>query len=138
MIEQKVDVKLQTLESIRELLKNVEYRDWKFHVEEEIVQRPHFSRGEDHRYFWLQIRFLEKDLTYRTEIIGVQHGRKWLISAHATDSEIIQTALMAVIAAEEHEARERFRYKGQSIFSPHYDAEDLVELAKLGPRGARR
>ena len=49
-----------------------------------------------------------------------------------TKSEIVQTALMAVLAAEEHETREAFLYRGQRIFSPHYDVDQLVKLRQTG------
>lgn len=56
--------------------------------------------------------------------------RKWLLSPHMTDGEIVQTAFKAVLAAIEHEAREKFTYRGASIFDPHYDIEKLVELRR--------
>lgn len=55
-------------------------------------------------------------------------SRKWLLSIHMTDGEIVQTAFKAVLTALEHEAREKFTYRGVSIFDPHYDVEKLVEL----------
>lgn len=55
-------------------------------------------------------------------------GRKWNISQYATRSEIVQTALMAFLAYFEHEARESFRWRGEPIFSPHYDVEALHAL----------
>ncbi len=55
-------------------------------------------------------------------------GRKWRLSEHMTDGEIVQTAFMAVMAAVEHETREGFTYRGVSVFDPHYDIEKLVEL----------
>ena len=58
------------------------------------------------------------------------HGRKWRISQHMTRSEIVQTALAATLAAVEHEAREKFLYKGHSIFDPHYDVGALLEIRK--------
>ena len=57
-------------------------------------------------------------------------SRKWKLSQHMTDSEIVQTAFKAVLTALEHEAREQFLYRGVSIFDPHYDVERLVELRK--------
>jgi hypothetical protein len=57
-------------------------------------------------------------------------GRKWFLSEHMTDGEVVQTALMACLAASEHEIREQFKYRGVSIFDPHYDIERLVELRK--------
>lgn len=55
-------------------------------------------------------------------------GRKWLLSEHMGDGEIVQTAWLAVLTALEHEAREVFTYRGQSIFDPHFNIEKLVEL----------
>jgi hypothetical protein len=55
-------------------------------------------------------------------------GRKWWLSPHMTKSEIVQTAFKAVLTAVEHEARESFRYRGQAIFGPHFDVDQLVRL----------
>jgi hypothetical protein len=55
-------------------------------------------------------------------------GRKWRLSPYMTDGEVVQTAFMAVMAANEHETREKFTYRGVSVFDPHYDIEKLVEL----------
>ncbi|WP_150526786.1 hypothetical protein [Roseibium sediminis] len=55
-------------------------------------------------------------------------GRKWLLSEHMTEGEIVQTVFKAVLTAIEHEAREAFLYKGQAIFDPHYDIEKLTKL----------
>lgn len=56
-------------------------------------------------------------------------GRKWRISKHMTASEIVQTALMAAIAFEEHEAREAFTFGGKRCYGPHIDVHELVCLA---------
>lgn len=56
------------------------------------------------------------------------HSRKWKLSQHMTKSEFVQTAFKAVLTAIEHEAREKFKYRGVSIFDPHYDVDRLVEL----------
>lgn len=55
-------------------------------------------------------------------------SRKWRLSMHMTDDEIVLTALKAVLTAEEHEARERFCYRGRPIFGPHISIERLWEL----------
>jgi len=57
-----------------------------------------------------------------------QTGRKWYLSPFMTKSEVVQTALKAVLTAEEHEARESFRYRGSAIFGPHFDVDSLVKL----------
>lgn len=55
-------------------------------------------------------------------------SRKWIISAYATKSEVVQTLLKAILTAIEHEAREQFTYKDRAIFGPHFDIEALVGL----------
>ncbi len=67
----------------------------------------------------------------------VMHGRKWRLSSYMTDSELVQTALMAVLAWLEHEAREQFLYKGRPVLGPHFSVDRLWELAdgaNLDPR----
>lgn len=59
--------------------------------------------------------------------IKEQAGRKWRLSKHMTDSEIVQTAFLAVRTAQEHELREQFKYKGYAIFNPHFDLDHLVK-----------
>lgn len=56
------------------------------------------------------------------------YGRKWRLSPHMTEGEVVQTALMATLAASEHEHREKFQYKGVSVFDPHFDIDQLVAL----------
>jgi hypothetical protein len=91
------------------VLAEVSYKkDWFFHV------APDES--------FLQVRFFADH--------APQHGRRWWLSEHMTRSEIVQTALMAVLAAEEHEVREHFRYRGAAIFGPHFDVDQLHLLAQ--------
>jgi hypothetical protein len=63
-----------------------------------------------------------------TGVMETQKGRKWLLSQWMTESEVVQTALMAVLAFEEHETRERFTWKGRAIYDGHYSADQLWEL----------
>lgn len=74
----------------------------------------------------------------RSGIVATQHGRKWRLSPHMTQSELVQTALMAALAATEHEARERFLYEGQPIFAPHFDVDQLRALCASGEWEALR
>lgn len=102
-----------TLVDLRGILREIRYRDgWCFRASE-------LGRG-----FFLQVLFSVDDQELS--------GRKWYVSPHMARSEVVQTALMAILAAEEHEARERFRYRGQPIFRPHYDVDRLHALC-AGP-----
>lgn len=60
------------------------------------------------------------------------HCRKWRISVHMTPSELIQTCFMAAMAAEEHECREAFLYKGCAVLSPHHDLDVLADNIVTG------
>jgi hypothetical protein len=53
-------------------------------------------------------------------------GRKWYISPHMTDSEIVQTIFLACKVAMEHELREQFKFEGQPVFDPHHDLSGLA------------
>lgn len=57
------------------------------------------------------------------------NGRKWRLSQHMTDGEVVQTCFMAAKSAQEHELRERFTFQGAAVFGPHFDIYRLVELA---------
>ena len=57
-----------------------------------------------------------------------QVSRPWPLTHGMTASAVVGTALKAVLTAIEHEARERFTYKGAAVFGPHYDVEELLAL----------
>ena len=111
-----------TGEQIWELVQLIEYKDWQFRVV-----------WEAHRYDQMCLQLNAPDaIDNDTGDLKAWAGRKWRLSVHMTRSEIVQTALMAVLAAEEHEARELFTYRGERVYSPHYDVEKLVELRRAG------
>lgn len=106
-----------TIAQMQEILAEVSYRDWSFIV------------GDDQGHPWLQVSFEVAD-NYPPFNQTTQTGRKWRLSRHMCKGELVQTALAAVLAAEEHEARELFHFQGASIFDGHYDPEALVRLRK--------
>lgn len=96
------------LTTLKLVLSALDYRGWAFVAG---------AMGEG---LYLRVEFVDD---------GIQTGRKWYISTHATRSEVVQTALFAVLTALEHEAREAFTYRGVAIFAPHYNVDRLHELA---------
>jgi hypothetical protein len=64
----------------------------------------------------------------QTGKLTLQKTRKWQLSEHMTESELIQTAFKCVQTAIEHEAREQFKYKGRAVYGPHFDVRALMEL----------
>lgn len=111
-----------TLEEIQRIIYRCKCKDWKFHI----AQR---DGG-----FLLQAEFLAPDA--QSGFVERQPTRKWYISAHSCVSEVVNTVLMCVLAAEEHEARENFRYDGEAIYHPHMDVRELAARAKVLDRRA--
>ena len=105
-------------QEIRETVSAACYRDWQFHVG---------SMGDG---FFLQVRFLADDAD--TGQPRWQHGRKWYLSRHSVGDEVVKTAWLAVLTALEHEAREAFRYRGETVFNPHTSVDALAELQRWG------
>lgn len=102
--------------AIRETISNIKYKDWKISV---------FAKGDE---AYLQIHFDAPDAD--SGRLMKQSCRKWKLSTHMTPTEVVRTAWKAVLAAEEHEAEETFRFKGQAVYSPHFDVLALVELGE--------
>lgn len=107
---------MQTLDTIKAILNQCHFKDW------DIVVRLDDSRP------YLQVQF--DDACAVTGAFERQYCRKWMLSYHMTDSEIVTTAYKAVMAAIEHEVREHFTFQNQRIFNPHFDVYALVQLSK--------
>jgi len=100
-----VEKHLWSGEQVQSMLDNeVKYKDWKFVVNQRDVQ----TGG-----MW------DIDLRLRVEWIGSdavsgkpekQQSRWWPLSKHMVKTEIIQTAFLCILKAEEHEIRETFKY----------------------------
>jgi len=89
-------------------LDDLKYKDWEW------------LTGEMGVGFYFQVQFKTNDALWR--------GRKWYISDHAIKSEIVQTVWLACLQAEEHEAREHFKYKDVSVYSPHKNIDSLMSV----------
>jgi hypothetical protein len=58
------------------------------------------------------------------------HSRKWYLSQHMTEDEIVKTAFAAFKATVEHEVMEGFRFDGDRVFNPHASFRALIEAGK--------
>lgn len=103
-------------EDCDQVLRDTSISDWSW-------QLIRLSRG-----WLLQVQFYATD----TEgTLRLQSGRKWYVSPHATQSELVQTMLKAVLTATEHEVREKFLYRGKPIFGPHFDVNCLAAMLPI-------
>lgn len=109
---------MQTLETMQNLIKDVTFNDWNYHIKLDGT-RP-----------YLQIKFMAP--CNMTGVMEEQSSRKWLLSFHMTDDEIISTALKATLTAVEHETREQFKWRKQPIYRPHYSIYELHALSEKG------
>lgn len=98
-----------------EILKHVRFGDWRFEVTDAVTDSCA-----------LRVVFIAPDND--TGRVEIQCGRWWVLRNGLTVSEVVTTALKAVLTAVEHEAREQFTYKGKPIFGPHWDVEELLAL----------
>lgn len=115
-----------TFKQIKAIIDQIKYKDWFFHLEER----------KD--CFLLQVRFMAYDADKPNSDMELQHCRKWFVSRHACKAEIVRTAYKAVLAAEEHEVQENFRYRGATVHSPHLDPDALVRIYEREKRPFNR
>lgn len=54
--------------------------------------------------------------------------RRQYLNPRMTRGEVVQTMLLIVLIAVEHEAREHFTFRGDAVYAPHFDPEDLRRL----------
>ena len=106
---------MMNVRDFQNVIDRIQYKNWS------VILRLDEERP------YLQLRWFTIDAV--AEKVSEQNSRKWFLSYHMTPSEVVQTALKAVLAAEEHEARELFRYRGKAVFGPHLDIEELVKIA---------
>lgn len=105
-----------SIAAVRRIVSDVKFFDREFYVT---------AKGDG---YLLQLQY--NDLDVETGRMERQHGRKWYVSPYSTKSEIVRSVLKACLTSMEHITREHFTFRGQRIFGPHLDVDNLVELAK--------
>lgn len=105
---------MQTIESIKSIVSDISFNDWMFRVGENSDGTP-----------FIQVLF--KDTDRISGSVEIQRCRKWQLSYHMVNSEVVRTAFKAVEAAMLHEVQEAFKYKGARVFNPHADLDQLAD-----------
>jgi hypothetical protein len=110
----------------------VEYKDASGQVWKYVVQQEDVSRG-GHWDIDIHIR---AEWTAADNITGApekQQSRWWRVSKHSRPNEIMNTAFACAKMAEEHEMRERFRYRFEGKwtmpYNTHTDVDWLAEAS---------
>lgn len=65
-------------------------------------------------------------------------GRKWRLSRHMTDMEVVGTAFLAILQALQHEARELFKVDGVAVMDSHRDLDLTLAFMANGGGGNGR
>jgi hypothetical protein len=109
------------IDHINRILKDTDYKDWVF------------LTGSMGSGWYIQVHFMAPDNdSPGSDPIG-QKGRKFYISPHMTEGEVVQTCFLAIKTAEEHEMREHFQYRKQRVFGPHFNLGWLAEQLASDP-----
>ena len=112
-------IKEQELFRVKEIASKIQYKDWTLRVERD-------NSAENGRVF---LQWIYDDNCVIKGDYREWHCRKWYLSPYMLESEIVNTAFAAALAAEEHDAREKFKYKDVRLFNPHISLEALMEVA---------
>lgn len=65
----------------------------------------------------------------KSGVLQEWHGRKWYLSDHMTEDEIVKTCYVAFESAVKHEIMEGFKVNGTILFNPHVDYKELLLIS---------
>lgn len=105
-----------TFEQIQKVLSDIKYKNWFI----ELYATPKYNI----RLSW----FDDDSVTGKREL---QLSREWYLNPEGiTPDAIVQTVFKAIQNAEEHEVKEKFKYKGKRVFNPHLKLDYLLEVCE--------
>ena len=107
-----------TVEQIEQIINDVQF---------ELQARYRFLVTLRGSAMLLYATYNEPDIN--TGVIELQTTRKWWISEHSTETEVVQTILKCVLTSTEHRTREAFIYKSKRCFGPHIDVAAHIVAA---------
>lgn len=83
---------------------------------------------DDGEHDGAKLRSFYEDVCVERGVVERQNTRWWIVSQHATKSEIVQTMFKCILTSKEHYTREHFLYAGRPIFGPHFDVDALHDI----------
>lgn len=106
----------KTKADIERIVKQISFMDRDFRV---------LEKGDG---FLLQLSYYEEDI--ETGKLELQRARKWYVSPWMTETEIVETAFAACRRSMDHVLKEHFTYKGERVYSPHFDVNARIKMCK--------
>ena len=113
------------VESIKAICSGLQLKvfDTEFEI---LVERDKKQPETGRAYIQLQYTALDS----KTGTIQRWRGRKWYLSSHMTDDEVVKTVYAAFEMAVKHEVMEGFTYFGKRIFNPHASLQALYDVCE--------
>lgn len=115
------------IDNVRDLLGRVTMSclDKKFYI---VIEYDRKYENKDFMFMYprvyIQVRYTS--LCTKTDKIEDWKGRKWYLSEHMTNDEIVKTAYCGFEAAVKHEIMEGFKIDDKILFNPHVNFEELL------------
>ena len=120
-----------TLDEMKAIVTDIDYPGYRLKIGTKgasaTVSYDGYSNGAE-VVPYLQACYDEPDIV--TGQMSEQCTRKWMLSFHMVKSELVQTALKMLLTSHEHRTREHFKYRGERVFSPHFDVDAMWETAR--------
>lgn len=107
---------LLTAAEVRQVIEDIEYKDWVFEykpVQNGIMIWPMFQRVDSVTGY----------------LDWSKNMRPWYVEYWRDKGYLVQTIFKMIEAAEEHELRETFKYKGEAIYGPHRVQSSITTTA---------
>lgn len=78
---------------------------------------------------FIQIGYKCKDVKDSSSRAKMYKSRKWYLSDHMPEDEIIKTAYLAYEICVKHEILHGFKVGGITLFNPHIDYKELLKIS---------
>jgi hypothetical protein len=110
---------------VREFCKSIKMSCLGNHSFELRIERD--NKDPERGRIFLQVSYISPDT--KTGIAEEFRGRKFYLSDHMIQDEIVKTAYLAFKLAVEHEVLENFTIDGKILFNPHTPFQELLKVS---------
>ena len=101
--------KAYSLNAVRDVLDHIRIR--------EMYRNPLFLLREKEEFMFLRFGYDDIDIDDPYTLPSPRLGRSWVLSRYTTEEEIVSTAYRAVEEVTLARLRDRFVYKGKSVYN---------------------
>jgi hypothetical protein len=109
----------KTFDEIKAIIDGIQFMDRTFRL---------LEKGDG---FLLQMFYYETCVENPGSEPVKQSTRKYYVSPYMTESEVVETAWLAVQRSQLHVASEHFTYQGRRVYSQHFDIEARIDMCDM-------